>query len=445
MKRTFADFEDKEKVACYSPLNELCPDEVAFSSHLTCIFTCNKCDEDFSRVVQLVTDRGAWCPCCSTSTICLKPGCEICYKKSFEYQFPDKAKHWSDKNRVQACRVRSRSNKKYIFDCECGHEFVSALAKVAVGKWCPYCSGNKLCLDSKNCFNCFSRSFASFEASKVSQWSDIKNDVSPHQVAISSSKKYWFDCKECNHSFEAALKDVVQKSNWCAFCANLKRCKDVRNCETCFSKTFASFEDKDKVRSWSASNKLKPYDVAISSNSIALFDCYKCTKTFKSFISSVTSSQRVWCPHCAHINKNMESLETLFSRKGFSYDKETPVKLNNRNLRWDMVVTNESNVFFIESDGRQHFSLKGIMNINRDPDKYLARRKFIDQRTRDLLKEDHIEKTNGLLFRVSYRQLKVMNKLVDEMIEKSNSGLTGVVYMDEELYKDWGPIPNENE
>ena len=31
------------------------------------------------------------------------------------------------------------SNKKYIFDCDCGHEFSTALYNIVNGRWCPLC------------------------------------------------------------------------------------------------------------------------------------------------------------------------------------------------------------------------------------------------------------------------------------------------------------------
>lgn len=65
---------------------------------------------------------------------------------------------------------------------------------------------------------------------------------------------------------------------------------------------------------------------------------------------------------------------------------------------------------------------------------------FVDQRRKDLLKDEYTRRTNGLLFRVSYMQLSIISQLVQEMIEQSNSGKTGVVYMDETAYKDWGPL-----
>lgn len=123
-----------------------------------------------------------------------------------------------------------------------------------------------------------------------------------------------------------------------------------------------------------------------------------------------------------------------------TFTKEVVVKCNGRNLRWDFVVTTGQNVFYIENDGEQHFSAEKTMQIRRVEDFYVGREYFADQRAKDLLKDDHIRTTNGLLFRVSYRQLRVIGELVEKMVKQSIAGVTGVVYVDEEAYKDWGPI-----
>lgn len=116
------------------------------------------------------------------------------------------------------------------------------------------------------------------------------------------------------------------------------------------------------------------------------------------------------------------------------------MKCEDRNLRWDFVVKNGGKVFYIENDGEQHFSAISLTQLRRDWDAESAWKHFVDQRRKDLLKDEYTRKTNGLLFRVSYKQLSIIGQLVQEMIEQSNSGKTGVVYMDKAAYKDWGPL-----
>jgi len=87
---------------------------------------------------------------------------EIPFEKSFASH--EKAKYWSDKNLLKPSEVMKGSHKKYIFDCDCGHEIEISIKNVNKGKWCSFCCNppKKLC-DNKDCKLCFEKSFASHE------------------------------------------------------------------------------------------------------------------------------------------------------------------------------------------------------------------------------------------------------------------------------------------
>lgn len=44
-------------------------------------------------------------------------------------------------------------------------------------------------------------------------WSE-KNEKKPHDVALNSHKKFWFNC-DCGHQFENTLLNINQANNWC--------------------------------------------------------------------------------------------------------------------------------------------------------------------------------------------------------------------------------------
>ena len=71
-------------------------------------------------------------------------------------------------------------------------------------------------------------------------WSS-KNTTTPNEVALSSSKKFWFDCDKCHHSFETTVSGINRLNIWCGYCANKKLCED-NECNVCFEKSFASHE-----------------------------------------------------------------------------------------------------------------------------------------------------------------------------------------------------------
>ena len=107
---------------------------------------------------------------------------------------------------------------------------------------------------------------------------------------------------------------------------------------------------------------------------------------------------------------------------------EVKVVCEGRSLFWDMVIIiNNYRKIYIESDGPQHFTLEGNLKVSRGRGSIDS---FIDQRKRDLLKEEYIYKNGGLLFRFSYRQTKEIPALVELMLQYSEKGVHGVVYLD---------------
>ena len=54
---------------------------------------------------------------------------EIPFENSFASH--EKAKYWSDKNLLKPNQVSLNSNKKYWFNCDCGHEFNKILSDIS--------------------------------------------------------------------------------------------------------------------------------------------------------------------------------------------------------------------------------------------------------------------------------------------------------------------------
>lgn len=198
--------------------------------------------------------------------LCGEETCSTCLERSF-------AKHpravcWSEKNEKKPHEVLRCSNKKFLLDCEeCGHELHVSLNNVHGDHWCVYCHGGKLCT-SPSCNRCHERSFASHPM--AINWS-FQNDKMPRDVCKRSDKKYWFDCRDCGHSFHVVLYSV-QKDKYCPFCSNQRLCSE--ECHMCFEKSCASHERMKA--SWSPENALMPRDVFLQSNKKIIFDCIVC-------------------------------------------------------------------------------------------------------------------------------------------------------------------------
>ena len=130
------------------------------------------------------------------------------------------------------------------------------------------------------------------ENSKSKYWSN-KNKKKPHEVALNSHKKFWFDCGECGHEFEISLLNINQGNNWCPYCYNRKLCG---NCDKCYEKSFASHP---KALYWSNKNELKPTEVLKGSEKKMHFNCDKCEHELLICIKQIYC-QGHWCSYCSH-------------------------------------------------------------------------------------------------------------------------------------------------
>ena len=238
---------------------------------------------------------------------------EIPFEKSFASH--EKAKYWSDKNVLKPNQVALNSNKKFWFNCDCGHEFNKILSCIAGKKngWCPYCSNKKLC-ENEDCKSCFDKSFASND--KAQYWSE-KNTLIPRQVFKNSHNKYIFNC-DCGHIIEQLLSHIT-RGNWCPYCSNppIKLCEN-KDCKNCFDKSFASH---DKSKYWSEKNKLVPRQVFKNSNNKYIFKC-SCLHEFEINCANINSN--FWCPYCSNPSKKLcenNDCQQCFEKSFTSHEK----------------------------------------------------------------------------------------------------------------------------
>jgi very-short-patch-repair endonuclease len=238
----------------------------------------------------------------------------IPFEKSFASN--EKSKYWSDKNELKPEQVYNVSAKKYYFDCDkCNHEFINNPSHIKGGRWCPYCCipQKKLC-GSKDCTDCFEKSFASHEKSVF--WSD-KNEQKPDFILKKGDKKIWFNCDKCNHDFETQIKAVTISNHWCPYCVNQKLC-DNNECKECFNKSFASHE---KAKFWSSKNSISPRQIFKGSGKKYWFDCDKCCHEFYMSLTHI-SGRNSWCPYCS--NKQMcdnDDCKECFNKSFASHEK----------------------------------------------------------------------------------------------------------------------------
>ena len=392
-KKKFSDYDGitdlgKNKVDCWSTVNELNPCDVAMSCNKKFWFTCDKCPHEFEKSLDKITGRGGWCPHCSNQKLCNKEDCNYCFKKSvadFNGLTPSgnkKLDRWSNKN-PPARDISKQSNIKFWFDCDkCPHDFESPMSTIYKRHWCPYCcdSVRKLC--KKDCDYCFKNSFASYDGitpsgkKKVNCWSS-KNIQQPCEISVQCNKKFWFTCDKCFHEFESSLNKVAgNKPGWCSYCCipSRKSCK--KDCDYCFNKSFANYDGitpsgKKKVDCWSSKNKLKPRDVARRCGIKYWFKCDTCPHEFESSPDSIGSKKSCWCPYCKNKTElklynwllqhnNIKEVKREYAPKWcsteYTHIVKNKCKKGKYQYRFDFLVTfKNKKQLIIELDGPQHY------------------------------------------------------------------------------------------
>ena len=204
-------FASHPKAIYWSSENKISPRFAFKSSPKKYKFDCNKCKHAFETSLLYISQDNCFCPFCAHTKLCNGDNCDLCYQNSFASH--EKAKYWSSENKISPRFAFKSSNKKYKFDCnKCNHAFEINLSCISQDNcFCPFCAHTKLCNDD-NCDSCYQKSFASYE--KAIYWSS-ENKISPRNVFKSSTKKYKFDCPECNHIYETLLKSV-SSGRWCS-------------------------------------------------------------------------------------------------------------------------------------------------------------------------------------------------------------------------------------
>jgi very-short-patch-repair endonuclease len=288
-------FASHEKAKYWSIKNNVKPNEITKESPKKFLFNCNVCNHEFIKQINLITRLNGWCSYCSNRNLCGNNNCKMCFDNSFASH--EKSAFWSDKNELTPRQVFKVSAKKYLFKCDiCKHEFINNPSHVSNRRWCPYCCvpQKQLC-GSKECSDCYNKSFASHE--KSIYWSD-KNEFKPEFVMKKGDKRIWFNCDKCDHDFETQIKGIT-KGQWCPYCNSHKLCEN-NDCINCFNRSFASHE---KSKYWSSKNDILPRQIVKGSGEKYWFDCNKCNHNFEKVLCDVTGEKEGWCPYC--VNKKI--------------------------------------------------------------------------------------------------------------------------------------------
>lgn len=238
--------------------------------------------------------------------LCNETTCDVCREKSFVSH--PKSIYWHHENKLSPRNVFKTTETKFKFRCgKCNHDFFTSPGSIVKNRWCPYCSNQKLC-DSTKCKICYEKTVAAVSHKLINdRWLTKENGAPPSRFFAGNSKKFWFHCEVCDHTFDSTIQNMESSKHKCIYCAGQKLCGD-KSCKVCFNNSFAAYKDTnsdkntDFVKCWSSDNgNVKPHMVMMHSNKLYLFICDKCNYEFTSSPNRITGVNKSWCPQCAGV------------------------------------------------------------------------------------------------------------------------------------------------
>lgn len=349
-------FASSPKAKFWSSKNgDIKPENVRIRSSKQFWFKCENCVHN----IYISPDKiagGNWCQycCVPAQKLCDDEECKQCFDKSFASN--EKAQYWGDLNELKPNQVLKNSNKKYWFNCPCGHNFNSVLGSINKGSFCPYCCvpPKKLC-DKEDCQLCFTNSFASHEKAKF--WNIEKNGTNtPRKIFKYSNEKCYFDCNKCKHTFDVSLCNI-RLGRWCPTCSNQKLCTE-DNCEWCFNNSFASHE---KSKMWSTkNNEITPRMVAKCSGKKYWFKCDDCKHDFEANINHIVSkSVEKNCPLCSSQWLCNDEQCQICTNKSFisSPRYKNLIKEKHSDVNFRMIFKNSNSKYWFKCECEHSFEM----------------------------------------------------------------------------------------
>ena len=250
--------------------DDLTPSDVTTGSKKKVWWMCEK-EHEWEATVN-GRSSGNGCPFCS--------GNKVCIENCLQTLNPQLARQWhpTKNGDLTPDNVSTGSNKKVWWRCEKGHDWEAAVSSRVSGRGCPYCSGQRVCID-----NCLQT--VNFELAK--QWHPSKNDdLTPADVSAGSTKKIWWVCKK-GHEWEAPVNNR-QSGSGCPFCSGNKVC--IENCLQTLNPQLA--------KQWhpTRNEKLSPSDVTVGSKKKIWWICEKGHEWEASVNNRANGTG---CPYCA--------------------------------------------------------------------------------------------------------------------------------------------------
>lgn len=368
---------------------------------------------------------------------------------------------WYVFNTFSPNEVSWNSSKTALWVCliNKNHKWFARIADRNKGSGCPFCSGNKVCIDNclltknpKLCLEwdyenekrlrpemftensnkivdwrcllkghkfkatinsrsngsecsiccgkkaCKENCLATLNPELAQEWDyENNNELTPFDVTCFSMKNIGWDCKICRHKWKASLANRNNGSG----CPNCQFRVDENNCFAAINPELAKEFDLE------VNFPLTPFSVSFGTDKKVGWTCPRNHK-YKAKIGQ--RNHGTGCPHCKQ-SKGNNKVKEILEKYNTRYDPEYSIEecRSIRKLPFDFGVLNENTqlLSLIEYQGEQHY---------RPIKKWGGDEELIEIQKRDLIKFNYCKENNIPLLRIHYKDFKNIEKLIKEFL-----------------------------
>ena len=212
---------------------------------------------------------------------------------------------YSKENERTVDEIAWNSSFKVKWICKEGHrweQMVSWRTKEGLGN-CPICRADKAhekLLNTNGTLLDWCKANEIWGEQFISEWDTEKNELRPSDVTVLSSRKVYWKCSNCGHSYESAVSNKTTGNKSCPNCG-WNTVKNRYNQEA-GRKIISGKNDllsrrPELCKEWDyEKNDKSPSEVGYKSTKKAWWRCPHCSWSWSSIIESRSNGTR--CPNC---------------------------------------------------------------------------------------------------------------------------------------------------
>ena len=229
--------------------------------------------------------------------------------------------------------IFEKSSKKAWWICKiCGHSWQTSVSIRSNGHGCPVCSRKRATSQPH-----IAQPLISTNTDLMAEWDKEKNDVLglyPDKLTCGSSKKVWWRCKRCGHSWDAKPLSRNRGSG-CPVCSRTKAKEQSQNTKLSYNALAENRPDLLDEWDYELNGDLSPFQVTVSSGQKVWWRCKQCNQEWQATVGHRSMGEG--CPVCAgqKLVSGINDLATVNPKLAAEWDYEnnalTPQQVSARN------------------------------------------------------------------------------------------------------------------